>query len=127
MPRATPCEIIDGHMASGTLSSFFRDYQIRNNLFPNNLEDLIDFVRSPESGYNESWVEFFESWIKDPYSDENYKYFPIRVDGEIIDYVLYSVGPNKKDDNLSELLAYERGEKEHIVFMTFILTAISIH
>lgn len=115
-----PCTIIEDQMASGVLhNSYFRIYRDVKGYYPDNLDSFYDFLESSESGFSSDQVSYFKSQIVDPFTKKEYVYFPLKIEGKIVDYVLYSLGADKKDDNISSLRAYDRGEISKVVFLCF--------
>lgn len=117
---STPCEVIEAQMASGFLHhGYFKVYREKKGSYPESLNVFYSFLRSSEAGYDSDQISLFEKQIIDPYTKKEYVYFPLKMDGKIVDYVMYSLGPDKQDDNIEKLQAFNNGNKPNIIFTCF--------
>ena len=117
---SSPCEVIEAQMASGFLHhSYFKVYREKKGRYPESLEAFYSFLKSSEAGYDDNQITLFERQIIDPYTNREYVYFPLRVEGVVVDYVLYSLGPDKQDDNIEKLKAFDEGSSSSILFKCF--------
>jgi hypothetical protein len=113
-PSTLPCELVNFQMATGNLHFVnFRHYKEMNGSYPKSLDELRLFM---DKQYDEDDIEIFEERIKDPYTRADYIYFPFVKDGFAYDYVLYSLGPDKVDNNLAVLEKINSGELKSAEF-----------
>jgi hypothetical protein len=101
-------------MAAGDLHHvYFRYYKEINGSYPESLKEFRLFLHKQ---YDEVDIKIFEGIVNDPYTGADYIYFPFVKDGFVYDYVLYSLGPDKVDNNLAVLEKINSGELKSVEF-----------
>ncbi len=94
----TPAEIVQQHRENQVLLDVILIYIDNYGNAPDELSDLIEMYATGINSYGFD-EEGIKAYIQDPFSSEggNYGYFK-NSNG---DFLLYSIGPDGKDDNLS--------------------------
>lgn len=88
------------------------EYRSQTGNYPNSREIVLGSIYSYSERMRIKSLNSSRKILYDPFTDSHLIYSPLIIDNKIIDYIVYSVGPDLNDNNVKAITRFNSGSED---------------